>query len=155
MEVNYESPDAISLITDPIPVIKEVLIPNSISDGLGIPLLAMYETGNKHIVLAESETAIRNMVPNFEALRHSEIFGYAVTAPGDRIDFVSRTLVPHVQQLEDHATGSSHAMLAPFWSDRLNKKKMTAHQLSPRGGAFDINLVDGKLILRGEFEWVK
>ncbi|WP_158857264.1 PhzF family phenazine biosynthesis protein [Lunatibacter salilacus] len=154
MQVKYEAPNSVSLIMDPIPVIKEVPIPKAISAGLGISLLAMYETGNKHIILAESESAIRQMVPNFEMLRQSEIFGYAVTAPGDQIDFVSRTLVPHVQQLEDHATGSSHAMLAHFWSGRLNKQKMNAHQLSPRGGAFKIILEGEKLALSGEFEWL-
>jgi PhzF family phenazine biosynthesis protein len=155
MEVLYEAPDTIVLILDPIPVIKEIPIPQVISAGLGISLLAMYETGNKHILLAESESSIRQMVPNFEMLRKSEIFGYAVTALGDQVDFVSRTLVPHVQQLEDHATGSSHAMLAPFWSARLNKQKMVAHQLSPRGGAFEIDLQGNKLTLTGKFEWVK
>lgn len=155
MEVRYEAPDAVSLILDPIPVIKEVPIPKVISDGLGISLLAMYETGNKHILLAESESSIRQMVPNFERLRQSEIFGYAVTAPGDQVDFVSRTLVPHVQQLEDHATGSSHAMLAPFWAEKLNKQKMVAHQLSPRGGKFNMELNGNKLILSGDFEWEK
>ncbi|HSI78666.1 MAG TPA: PhzF family phenazine biosynthesis isomerase [Lunatimonas sp.] len=155
MHVNYEAPDSVSLIMDPIPVIKEVPIPKAISAGLGISLVAMYETGNKHIILAESESAIRQMVPNFKMLRKSEIFGYAVTASGDEVDFVSRTLVPHVQQLEDHATGSSHAMLAPFWSGRLNKQEMTANQLSPRGGTFRIKLEGGKLTLSGEFEWLR
>lgn len=154
MGVKYEAPNTVSLIMDPIPVIKEVSIPKAISEGLGIPLLAMYETGNKHIILAESESAIRKMEPDFEILRQSEIFGYAVTAPGDQVDFVSRTLVPHVQQLEDHATGSSHAMLAPFWSARLRKNSMTAHQLSPRGGAFKIKMEENKLILSGNFEWL-
>lgn len=153
MQVKYKAPYSISLILDPIPVKKEILIPPAISKGLGIPLLAMFETSNKHIILAASEKAIRHMTPNFEVLRQSEIFGYAVTAPGDTVDFVSRTFVPHVQQLEDHATGSSHAMLAPFWSARLNKKKMTAHQLSPRGGAFHIQLDGDKLTLSGDFEW--
>lgn len=154
MRVKYEAPDIVSLFMDPIPVVKEVSIPKAVSEGLGIPLIAMYETGNKHIILAESESAIRQMVPNFEMLRQSEIFGYAITAPGDQLDFVSRTLVPHVQQLEDHATGSSHAMLAPFWSARLRKNSMTAHQLSPRGGAFKIKMEENKLILSGNFEWL-
>lgn len=155
MQVKYEKPESISLILDPIPVIRQVPIPKAISDGLGISLRAMFETGNKHILLAESESAVRKMVPNFEMLRKSKIFGYAVTAPGDAVDFVSRTLVPHVQQLEDQATGSSHAMLAPFWSDRLNKQNMIANQLSLRGGAFTIRLTAEKLMLSGEFTWEK
>ena len=31
-------------------------------------------------------------------------------------------------------TGSSHCTLTPFWSKRLNKKKLEAIQLSERGG---------------------
>jgi PhzF family phenazine biosynthesis protein len=153
MQIRYEPYHSVSLILDPIPVVREIPIPAAISAGLGIPLLAMYETDNKHILLTASESAVRNMKPDFKILRKSDIFGYAITAPGDAVDFVSRTLVPHVQQLEDHATGSSHAMLAPFWSEKLDKKKMTAHQLSPRGGTFNIELKGEKLILSGNFEW--
>jgi len=155
MRVSYQSPDSIQLTLDPIPVKREIAIPEEISKGLGIPLVAMYETGNKHIILADSEKSIRQMNPNFALLRQSKLFGYAVTAPGEEVDFVSRTLVPHVQQLEDHATGSSHAMLAPFWSVRLKKQEMIAHQLSPRGGAFQILLKNEMVTLSGNVEWEK
>ncbi len=90
------------------------------------------------------------MSPNFEILRRSPIFGYAVTSVGDDCDFVSRTLVPHVHQLEDPATGSSHAALAPFWAARFNKTKMTAIQLSKRGGQFHLTLEGKKVKLYGE-----
>jgi len=94
----------------------------------------------------------RDQTQYFALLRTSEIFGYAVTALGDESDFVSRTLVPHVHQLEDPATGSSHAALAPFWSKRLNKSKMTAYQLSSRGGKFNIRLENNLVNLSGEFQ---
>ena len=63
------------------------------------------------------------MTPDFQKLRTMEMFGYIVTAPSssEEIDFVSRTIIPHVQQLEDPATGSSHAALVPFWANKLNK----------------------------------
>ncbi len=91
------------------------------------------------------------MRPDFAKLRESEIFGYAVTAPGDQVDFVSRTIVPHVQQLEDHATGSSHAALTPFWAERLNKNQMQALQLSRRGGRFVCSLEGDQVTLEGKF----
>ncbi|WP_209331831.1 PhzF family phenazine biosynthesis protein [Lunatimonas salinarum] len=151
MEVHFQYPDQVSLLLEAIPVTQEIEVPEAIRAGLGIPILAMYETGNKHLILTESEHHLRAMQPNFEWLRASEIFGYAVTAPGDKVDFVSRTLVPHVQQLEDYATGSSHAMLSPFWSKRLAKANMTAHQLSSRGGAFHIQVTGSKVRLTGHF----
>lgn len=134
-----------------IPVIEEVEIPQAIKEGLGIPTKAMFATGNKHLILAESEETVRNMKPNFSKLRESDIFGYAVTAAGSDVDFVSRTLVPHVHQLEDPATGSSHAALFPFWASRLNKSTMQAHQLSARGGSFTGNLINEKVQLDGHF----
>lgn len=140
-----------SITLDEIPVLSEEKIPEVLEAGLGIPVQAYYATTNKNIVLVESEKALREMKPNFAKLRESGVFGYAITAPGDEVDFVSRTLVPHVQQLEDPATGSSHAALVPFWSKRLGKKHMTAHQLSKRGGKFNCELVDDKVILSGQF----
>lgn len=152
MEVHFQQPNLVSLTLDAIPVNREIEVPQAIRDGLGIPVIAMYETGNKHLVLTESEKQVQTMRPDFGRLRDSSIFGYAVTAPGSRVDFVSRTLVPHVQQLEDYATGSSHAMLSPFWSERLGKTEMIAHQLSSRGGTFQIQLMGPKVRLSGFFE---
>jgi predicted PhzF superfamily epimerase YddE/YHI9 len=57
-----------------------------------------------------------------------------VTAKGDDADFVSRFFIPGSIIPEDPVTGSSHSTLIPFWADRLNKQKMTAKQLSKRGG---------------------
>ncbi len=137
---------------DAIPVNKEIDVPPAIRAGLGIDIIAMYETNNKYIILAKDESAIASMQPDFCELRKCDIFGYAVTAPGESVDFVSRTLVPHVRQLEDHATGSSHALLTDFWSKKLSKPHLQAKQLSPRGGLFQCSLVEDQVILGGDFE---
>ncbi len=119
--------------------------------GLGISVKEYFTTNNKHIAVVGSEKELRDMQPDFAKLRESEVFGYSVTAPGDEVDFVSRTLVPHVQQLEDHATGSSHAALAPFWSNRLGKTKMNALQLSKRGGKFECEVDGNTVTLTGQY----
>ncbi len=134
-----------------IPVIAEAAIPGALPAGLGIPVKAYFTTANKHIVLVESERALKHMKPDDAKLRAMETFGYAVTAPGDTVDFVSRTLVPHVQQREDPATGSSHAALAPFWGQRLQKDRMVAYQLSQRGGKFICELQQDQVKLSGMF----
>ena len=36
--------------------------------------------------------------------------------------------------VEDPVTGRAHCSLIPFWSEKLNKRVMTAKQLSKRGG---------------------
>lgn len=138
------------------PVIEELPIPQALKEGLGIPLLGFYTTGNKSIVLTDTEESVQSMKPNFERLRTLDTFGYIVTAPADseEVDFVSRTLVPHVHQLEDPATGSSHAALVPFWSKKLNKTSFKSLQLSQRGGSFCADLMGNKVKLFGAYQKV-
>jgi len=35
---------------------------------------------------------------------------------------------------EDPVSGVAHVCLAPYWSERLGKRKLMGRQLSPRGG---------------------
>lgn len=138
-----------------IAVTREIPVPNMLCRALGIEIIALFETDNKHIAMAASAQEVKHMTPDFHLLRELPHFGYAVTAQGDepQIDFVSRTLVPFVKQLEDHATGSSHAALAPFWAERLHKKVLNAIQLSPRGGFLrcEVN-PGGQVHLSGQYQ---
>lgn len=122
----------------------------AIIKGLNTEIKGYFANENKNIILLEDEAEVRNLQPDFAILKDMEPFGIIVTAPGNDVDFVSRTFVPKVQQLEDHATGSSHAALTAFWSSRLNKSKMTAYQLSPRGGKFICEFTENKIMLSGE-----
>ncbi|XOV95299.1 MAG: PhzF family phenazine biosynthesis protein [Bacteroidota bacterium] len=146
----YVNNSSISLSLSAIPTLKKINPPKAIQEGLNIPILEMYETSNKHLIVTKRASHVENMDPNFSKLRESKIFGYTVTAPGYDVDFVSRTLVPHVNQLEDHATGSSHAILTPYWADRLKRRNMTGKQLSKRGGYFECELYANQVNLSGE-----
>jgi PhzF family phenazine biosynthesis protein len=136
IRVQWQLTDTFIIEMEAIHLIEEIDVPEAIEEGLGIHVLAMYKTDGKHIIMVESERILANMNPDYEKLRDSDIFGYAVTAPGYNVDFVSRTLVPHVHQLEDHATGSSHAALVPFWANKLKTDELSSLQLSRRGGKF-------------------
>ena len=141
---------------EPIGIGASIPVPTAIQEGLGVDILEMYETENKHLIVVKDAATVKSIKPNFSRLRDSEIFGYAVTAAGDDVDFVSRTLVPHVQQLEDHATGSSHVVLTGFWSQKLKKNKLTAHQWSKRGGAFLCEQLENQVRLSGSHTaWAK
>ena len=50
---------------------------------------------------------------------------------------------------EDHATGSAHCQLAPYWSNRLKKDSLIGLQLSPREGEFYCDLKDDRVSLSG------
>jgi PhzF family phenazine biosynthesis protein len=60
--------------------------------------------------------------------------GLIVTAPGRASDFVSRFFGPAVGIPEDPVTGSAHCLLTPFWAARLGKPRLSARQISARGG---------------------
>lgn len=144
--------DYADLLLPVIPVQQKKNSPRGLKKALGITVKGYYPSDNKHLVIAESEEAVKSMKPDFDALKKIKVFSYAVTAPGKgSVDFVSRTLVPHVSQLEDHATGSSHAVLAPYWGKVLKKEHMTSLQLSPRGGKFDIITGKSGTSLKGHF----
>ena len=140
-----------SIDLEPIEIIDHGNAPAGLAEALGVPVLDYFSTRNKDIVLVENEQLLRSMQPRWQELAQLAPFGYAVTAPGESVDFVSRTLVPKVKQLEDHATGSSHAALFPFWAERISKKQMTARQLSPRVGFFKGEMGLSKIRLSGQF----
>jgi PhzF family phenazine biosynthesis protein len=88
--------------------------------------------------------AIRDCGEIARVLRSQNLWGMAVTAPGDEgYDFVSRFFAPDKGVPEDPVTGSSHCILTPFWARRLSKKTLKARQVSPRGG--DLTVTDDGL----------
>ncbi|MCJ8730400.1 hypothetical protein PDJAM_G00183890 [Pangasius djambal] len=64
--------------------------------------------------------------------------GAPISQPG--YDFYSRNFAPWVGIPEDPVTGSSHTVLAAYWSEKLGKKKMLAYQCSSRGGELELEL---------------
>ncbi len=75
--------------------------------------------------------------------------GVIITAPGVEVDFVSRFFTPKASILEDPVTGSAHCTLVPYWSERLDKKKLLAKQLSNRGGELTCEDKDQQVIVSG------
>jgi PhzF family phenazine biosynthesis protein len=89
------------------------------------------------LLLMDSEEEIQNLEINIDLIKTVTIcHGFIATAlsSNKEYDFVSRYFAPNVGVNEDHVTGSSHTTLIPFWSERLNKNKFVARQLSKRSG---------------------
>lgn len=139
---------------DAINLLAESSAPEGLAEALGAPIQGYFPTTNKQVVLLDQEETVHKLQPNFAKMAELEPFAYAVTAEGEQEDFVSRTFVPKVGQLEDHATGSSHASLMPFWSERLGKRLLSARQLSPRGGYFRGEVEGNKVKLHSQSEIV-
>ncbi|HYH18577.1 MAG TPA: PhzF family phenazine biosynthesis protein [Azospirillum sp.] len=87
------------------------------------------------LVVCRDDETVRAIQPDMARLA---ALGDAVcvTAPGtDGADFVSRFFAPAQGIPEDPVTGSAHCTLIPYWAARLGKTKLSARQVSARGGA--------------------
>ncbi|MBT7665996.1 MAG: PhzF family phenazine biosynthesis protein [Rhodospirillaceae bacterium] len=93
----------------------------------------------------ESEAQIASLAPKFDALGANVI----ATAPGDKVDFVSRFFAPMSGIDEDPVTGSAHCTLAPYWANQLDKDTLVARQISARGGDVGCRLDGDRVILSG------
>ncbi len=101
-----------------------------------------------NIFLFDSEAEVHALDPDLRGLGRLGNDQFICTAPGGRTDMVSRVFVPGGGVAEDSVTGSAHAVLAPFWAERLGRTEMTAFQASARGGELSLRL-DGERVWLG------
>lgn len=101
---------------------------------LGREPLEVTEAGGYVVALFESEADVAAITPDFGAMKDLDAHAVVVTAKGSSSDFVSRFFGPAVGVDEDHVTGSSHCRLIPYWAEKLGKTKLSARQISKRGG---------------------
>jgi len=127
---------------------EETIIPEAVQKGFNGLVKGYFPSSNKHLVLLEKASQVAEMKPDWAALRTLDTFAYSITAAGQDCDFVSRTLLPFIDKLEDQATGSSHLTLAPFWAEKLGKTTLHAKQLSDRGGELTCQIIEENVILK-------
>jgi PhzF family phenazine biosynthesis protein len=125
-------------------------IPDLAFDALGYKPVEAYMGLNDLMLVYEEEEQIAGMVPNFNLLEKIKSRGICVTAPGKKVDFVSRFFAPQSGIPEDPVTGSAHTTLIPYWSARLGKATMIAHQLSRRGGIIYCQLDNERVKIGGK-----
>lgn len=123
------------LILDfPVDILEEMVVPELIVTALQTPPLKAFRGKTDFMFVYTSAREIENMEPDFGLLAQAGGRGIIVTAPGDDVDFVSRFFAPQTGINEDPVTGSAHTSLTPYWSRILGKERLTARQLSARGG---------------------
>lgn len=98
------------------------------------------------LVQIESEEALRALQPDMARLREVDVRGAIVTAAAEEgadYDFASRFFAPRAGVPEDPVTGSAHCALAPFWAERLGRRRLVGYQASARGGRVRVHALDG------------
>lgn len=101
------------------------------------------------LVVYSAEKDVAELTPDIKSLKGMPLRGVIVTAPGDRVDFVSRFFAPNVGIGEDPVTGSAHCTLIPYWSNILGKKELKAVQRSPRGGELYCTDCGDRVVIAG------
>ena len=101
------------------------------------------------IYLLGSEDEVRALDPDLRGLKALGNDQFICTAPGTQTDVVSRVFVPGGGVDEDSFTGSAHAALTYFWTERLGRDRFTAFQASRRGGHATCRRAGDRAILGG------
>ncbi|WP_348627237.1 MULTISPECIES: PhzF family phenazine biosynthesis protein [unclassified Mesorhizobium] len=112
------------------------------------PVASFRNFENLFVELAD-EAAVRSFVPDLSGIATFHPLGVVVTARGETHDFVSRYFAPGAGIPEDPVTGSIHATLIPYWSEKLGKTELSAFQCSQRGGHLLCELAGDRVRITG------
>ena len=118
----------------------------------------LVEASNRLVAVLQTEEEVRELSPDIARIAMLDEGGVYVTAAGSDVDFVSRVFLPKRGIPEDPVTGAAHCSLVPYWAAKLAKTRLTAKQVSARGGDLVCELggdrvaISGKAVdyLRGE-----
>ncbi|MCB2087821.1 MAG: PhzF family phenazine biosynthesis protein [Sphingomonadaceae bacterium] len=117
---------------------------------LGAAPLEVWRNPDRYnVFLYGSEAVVRGLQPDLRGLGALGDDQFICTAPGKDHDVVSRVFVPGGGVDEDSVTGSAHAVLTPFWAEKLGRSAFTAHQASARSGDLSCRLDGDRAWLGG------
>jgi PhzF family phenazine biosynthesis protein len=136
----------------PCDSLEKTTLPGMVKNAFsGVPE-EIYRGKSDYLLVYPSETDIIQADPDMNLLAGGDGRGVIITAPGKNVDFVSRFFAPQSGIPEDPVTGSAHTTLTPYWSQRLNKEKLTANQLSERGGELYCTFLGDRVEIAGRTE---
>lgn len=127
---------------------QRIPVTDAMCDAIGAKVLEAYIARDLLMVL-ESAEAVENLAPDLNKLAKLDGMTQAVTAAGEQFDCVSRVFAPKVSVPEDPVTGSTHCLIAPYWSERLGKTKLIARQASARGGVLHCEVAGERVKVSG------
>ena len=112
-------------------------------------ILEVFRGRDDFLAILNKEEDVVNLNINFEKLKQLSARGLIVSAEGQNCDFVSRCFFPATGVDEDPVTGSAHTTLTPYWSEKLNKSKLIAKQISTRGGELTCEIHENRVYIGG------
>jgi len=133
--------------TDEITAIEPI---TALNEAIGLTPIKTFKGKTDYMMVYETQEQIAGIDPNFHLLDQLDCRGVIVTAKGNDVDFVSRFFAPQCGIPEDAVTGSAHTTLTPYWASELGKTRMTAKQLSQRGGDLTCEYLGGRVKISGK-----
>ena len=127
---------------------KKIPVTDEMQAAVGMKVLEAYLARDLLMILDSSE-AVETLAPDLNKLSKLDGLTQAVTAAGKDFDCVSRVFAPKIKVPEDPVTGSTHCLIAPYWSQRLGKKKLMARQASARGGVLYCEVLGERVKVSG------
>lgn len=134
----------------PCDTIQDVPLTNELITTTSIKPVRAFKGKTDYMLVFDKHEDIETMKPNYSVIQTLEARGLIVTAKGKDCDFVSRFFAPQCGINEDPVTGSAHTTLTPYWSRVLNKKSLTATQLSSRKGKLSCVLNKDRVEITGQ-----
>ena len=123
---------------------------DAVAAALGVePIETLWHDKGYALIVVADEAAVRAVRPDDRALAAEGPIVAIVAARGKRTDIVSRVFTPYFDISEDPVTGSAHAVMVPYWAEKLGTDRFTAFQASARGGLLTCALEGDRVILGG------
>jgi PhzF family phenazine biosynthesis protein len=128
---------------EPVPASPEV------AHALGRAPRELLRAERDYLAVFGNEDEVRALTPDAVKMKALDRPGMIATAPGRKVDFVSRFFAPALGIVEDPVTGSAHCTLTPYWAKRLGKDRLEARQISARGGELSCELKGERVAIKG------
>jgi PhzF family phenazine biosynthesis protein len=124
--------------------------PREMEEALGVRIVYCGRAVDDIVIEVESARVVAEATPDFAKLAGVDCRGHVLTARGENgVDFVSRSFFPALGVNEDQVCVSAHCKLGPYWQKRLGRNRMTAIQLSPRGGRLFVEVTGRRVQVAG------
>ena len=120
-----------------------------IAKSMNVDASECYKGKDDYILVLDNEQSVIDARTDIKAMTEIDSRGILLTAIGNKKDFISRCFFPNVGVDEDPVTGSAHTLLTPYWAHKLRKNRLSARQLSSRGGDIECIYKGNRVALVG------